>query len=204
MTNSRPIAPVGFSDLSAPVELDGNYDTAVAEFSRTKGITRCPTACLAPTQGLISVADRAALEAHAVARDQVYRAKAIAPARSEFRPVPLAFATIAGAMERVASFRDDSADALYLERRRAKLRSYRADLDDESKETLSQQPPEFFRSVVARARNLETEATTATVKRYLRQLISKYEMYQSRPSDNDRAGDLASRPGSSRRNRLRL
>ena len=145
---------MGFSDLSAPAELDSNYDTAVAEFTRIKGITRCPTACLLPTQGLISVADRAALEAHAVARDQVRRAKAIAPARSEFRPVPLAFATIEGAMERAASFRDDSRDALYSDRRRAKLRSYRADLDDKSKESLSQQPPKFFSAFVARARNL--------------------------------------------------
>jgi hypothetical protein len=27
------------------------YDAAVAEFIRSKGVTRCPTVCLAPTQG---------------------------------------------------------------------------------------------------------------------------------------------------------
>jgi hypothetical protein len=29
----------------------------VAEFIRTKGITRCPTACVLPTQGLVPAAD---------------------------------------------------------------------------------------------------------------------------------------------------
>jgi hypothetical protein len=35
---------------------------AVAEFIRSRGITRCPTACVLPTQGLITAADRIALE----------------------------------------------------------------------------------------------------------------------------------------------
>jgi hypothetical protein len=37
-----------------------NDSEAVAEFIRTKGITRCPTACVLPTQGLVTAADRAA------------------------------------------------------------------------------------------------------------------------------------------------
>ena len=37
------------------------YRDAVAEFIRSKGITRCPTACVLPTQGLIAAADRIAL-----------------------------------------------------------------------------------------------------------------------------------------------
>ena len=49
---------------------------AVAEFIRTKGITRCPTACVLPTQGLVAAADRVALEEHAVARDRLRRAQA--------------------------------------------------------------------------------------------------------------------------------
>jgi hypothetical protein len=49
---------------------------AVAEFIRTKGITRCPTACVLPTQALLAAADRAALEEHAVARDRRHRARA--------------------------------------------------------------------------------------------------------------------------------
>jgi hypothetical protein len=39
------------------------YDTAIAEFIRTKGTTRCPTACTYPTDGTVSATDRAALEA---------------------------------------------------------------------------------------------------------------------------------------------
>jgi hypothetical protein len=38
---------------------------AIAEFIRSKGITRCPTACVVPTQGAIGAADRIALEQHA-------------------------------------------------------------------------------------------------------------------------------------------
>lgn len=45
----------------------------VAEFIRTKGITRCPTACVLPTQALVGAADRAALEQYAVARDRLDR-----------------------------------------------------------------------------------------------------------------------------------
>ena len=46
-----------------------NECEAVAEFIRTKGITRCPTACVLRTQGLVAAADRIALEEHAIARD---------------------------------------------------------------------------------------------------------------------------------------
>ena len=49
---------------------------AVAEFIRTKGITRCPTAFVLPTQALLGAADRAALEEYAAARDRLHRARA--------------------------------------------------------------------------------------------------------------------------------
>jgi hypothetical protein len=55
---------------------------AIAEFIRTKGITRCPTACVLPTQGLVDPADRAALGEHAVARDRMRRERLAARARS--------------------------------------------------------------------------------------------------------------------------
>ena len=48
----------------------------VAEFIRSKGITRCPTACVLPTQGLIAPADRIALQQHALLRDRVQRKRA--------------------------------------------------------------------------------------------------------------------------------
>src|SRR5215468_733000 len=53
----------------------------VAEFIRSRGITRCPTACVLPTQGLITAADRIALEQYAVARDRVRRERAAARRR---------------------------------------------------------------------------------------------------------------------------
>ena len=49
---------------------------AVAEFIRSRGITRCPTACVLPTQGLITAADRIALEQYAVTRDRVRQERA--------------------------------------------------------------------------------------------------------------------------------
>jgi len=57
-------------------------EAEVAEFIRTKGVTRCPTACVLPTQGLVAAADRAALEEHAIERDRVRRAKIAARCRS--------------------------------------------------------------------------------------------------------------------------
>lgn len=51
--------------------------SVIAEFIRTKGITRCPTACVVATQGSVSAADRAALEEYATARDRVRREKSL-------------------------------------------------------------------------------------------------------------------------------
>jgi hypothetical protein len=53
---------------------------AIAEFIRTRGVTRCPTACLAPTQGLVNLSDRAALEAYATAQERLRQAQAAAEA----------------------------------------------------------------------------------------------------------------------------
>jgi hypothetical protein len=44
-------------------------DAEIAAFIRTRGVTRCPTACVVPTQGSPDRADQAALEQHAVARE---------------------------------------------------------------------------------------------------------------------------------------
>ena len=41
------------------------YEAAVAEFIRTRGITRCPTVCAVRTQGTVSNADREALQKRA-------------------------------------------------------------------------------------------------------------------------------------------
>jgi hypothetical protein len=54
------------------------YEAAVAAFIRFRGITRCPTACVVSTQGVIAKADRAALEDYAAAREEVRRRRIIA------------------------------------------------------------------------------------------------------------------------------
>jgi hypothetical protein len=60
---------------------DFNHDAVIAEYIRTKGVTRCPTACAVPTQGSVDKADRAALEEYAVARDRQRREKAATRSR---------------------------------------------------------------------------------------------------------------------------
>ncbi len=42
-----------------------NYEAEIAAFIRARGITRCPTACAAPTYASGSAADRAALRQRA-------------------------------------------------------------------------------------------------------------------------------------------
>jgi hypothetical protein len=73
---------IGKKAGQAASELGG--ESAVAEFIRTKGITRCPTACVLPTQGSVAAADRAALEEYAATRDRVRRARAAARQHSFF------------------------------------------------------------------------------------------------------------------------
>jgi len=65
-------------------------DDVVAEFIQSKGITRCPTACVLPTQGLITAADRIALQKYAVLRDRERRERAAARSR---------FLTVKGSQE---------------------------------------------------------------------------------------------------------
>ena len=52
--------------------------TEVAEFIRTKGVTRCPTACVLPTQASVAAADREALGEHAARRAERRRARVAA------------------------------------------------------------------------------------------------------------------------------
>jgi hypothetical protein len=60
---------------------DTDSDTAVAEFIRTKGVTRCPTACVLPTQASVDAADREALGEYAARRAERRRARVAAHAR---------------------------------------------------------------------------------------------------------------------------
>ena len=50
-------------------------DAEIAAFIRTKGVTHCPTACMVPTQSSPNLADRAALQQYASARDEALRTK---------------------------------------------------------------------------------------------------------------------------------
>jgi hypothetical protein len=59
-------------------------DPAVAAVIRTRGLTRCPTACVQPTQAALLPADRAALAEHAATRE-ARRAQKIAAANRRRR-----------------------------------------------------------------------------------------------------------------------
>ena len=61
---------------------DDEYRAAVADFIYVNGITRCPTACVLPTQGTVPAADRAALERYANARALTREKRATAPQQS--------------------------------------------------------------------------------------------------------------------------
>ena len=51
------------------------YEAAIAEFMRKKGVTRCPTACAVSTRGTVTEADRAALRNHEAAREAARQEK---------------------------------------------------------------------------------------------------------------------------------
>jgi hypothetical protein len=68
-------------ETSMLVISNDNCDTVIAEYIRTKGVTRCPTACVVPTQASVTAADRAALEEYRSERDRQRREKAAARAR---------------------------------------------------------------------------------------------------------------------------
>jgi hypothetical protein len=57
---------------------DKDSATQVAEFIRTRGVTRCPTACVLPTQASVAVADREALGEYATRRAERRRARVAA------------------------------------------------------------------------------------------------------------------------------
>jgi len=65
---------------------EDDYEAAVAAFLRTKGITRCPTACALPTQGTIAATDRAALADYAIARARSRRQRQATRDRSFWAP----------------------------------------------------------------------------------------------------------------------
>ena len=79
----KPEKPILTASLSS-----SEYETAVAEFIRNRGVTRCPTACLARTQASVPEADRTALEHYEASREQSRRSHIAATARLLGVPVP--------------------------------------------------------------------------------------------------------------------
>lgn len=51
-----------------------NYEAEIAAFIRQKGVTRCPTACVAPTHASGTQADREALRLRAEQREVLRQA----------------------------------------------------------------------------------------------------------------------------------
>ena len=68
--------------LLAPTFSPDEHEAAVAAFIRSKGVTRCPTACLVRTQASVPDADRAALEHYETGRARSRRENLAAMARS--------------------------------------------------------------------------------------------------------------------------
>ena len=52
------------------------YEAQIAAFIRANGVTRCPTACAAPTRAAGSAADRAALRERAERLEEIRQEKA--------------------------------------------------------------------------------------------------------------------------------
>jgi hypothetical protein len=73
--------------LTAPLS-SSQYEAAVAEFIRNRGVTRCPTACLVRTQASVPEADRTALEHYEAGREQSRRSHIAATARLLGVPIP--------------------------------------------------------------------------------------------------------------------
>ena len=48
---------------------EADYEAAMAAYLRSKGVTRCPTVCVVPTQATVAEADRAAYRDYVAARE---------------------------------------------------------------------------------------------------------------------------------------
>ena len=62
-----------------------DYEAAIAQFLRTRGVTRCPTVCVVPTRATIAEADRAAYRDYIAAKEaaRLEKAKSL-----RHRPLP--------------------------------------------------------------------------------------------------------------------
>jgi hypothetical protein len=78
---ARLSMPSRDAEKTVQIISDHNCDAVIAEYIRTRGVTRCPTACAVPTQASVTEADRVALEEYAIERSRQRREKAAARAR---------------------------------------------------------------------------------------------------------------------------
>jgi hypothetical protein len=67
---------------------DADYEAAVAAFLRSKGVTRCPTVCVVPTQATVTEADRAAYRDY-VAAQEAARVEKLKALQQMLRLAPL-------------------------------------------------------------------------------------------------------------------
>ena len=67
---------------------EADYEAAVAAFLRTKGVTRCPTVCVIPTQATVAEADRAAYS-DKVAEQEEARSEKLKTLQQMLRIAPL-------------------------------------------------------------------------------------------------------------------
>jgi hypothetical protein len=69
------------NETSCSSRPEKDTEAAVADFIRTRGATRCPTACVLPTQASIAAADKAALEQYVLRRAALRQARRAARMR---------------------------------------------------------------------------------------------------------------------------
>lgn len=175
MTSSRRTVPMESNGRLVRIDGGTDHDAAVAEFTRINGITRCPTACVAPTQGTTTLADRKALEAYAVARDRLWRAMPGETLRLDFPRLLSTPGTIAKETELKTPVPDASGDFLRSDRCRAIRREHSANSSETFELTITEQAPLVYFSAATRAKQLESETTTKTVNIYLRNPIISSE-----------------------------
>jgi hypothetical protein len=167
--------------LAARSEID--HAIAVALFASTKGITRCPDACLLPTQGVVSERDKAELRAYAAARDQSRRSELYARAQFRLPSSILDREANSGGGEGNSDDEDVPSSEAKLLRWDASAASDAHAPKPPNQVTRRKTPFESLHAVrspkaylaPAKARQLEMEATTAGVKEYLRSVINTYE-----------------------------
>ena len=67
---------------------EADYQAAIAAFLSTRGVTRCPTVCVVPTQATVAEADRAAYRDYVAAKETARLEKQKSTQLVHFSPLP--------------------------------------------------------------------------------------------------------------------